>query len=479
MPPAPTRAQLENRINDLEQQLRQKNAHPDTPDPGERYRALFEQAADAILLVGVETEKLVDFNHMAHASLGYTRKEFEKLHISEFDIYSSTGKIKNHIKKIIETGGNKFETKHKTKEGKALDILVSSRLIKIDGKSYIQSICRDITDRKEAEAALKESEKKNYRLYKMIRMMADNVPDMIWAKDLNDQYLFVNQAMCDNLLMCNGPENAVGKTDIYFAQRERESGHNHTFGEICVESDIIVREKHCPCRFLEDGAIRGKYLALDVHKAPLIDDNNNVVGTVGCGRDVTREKENEKLLAKYRKDLETLVEKRTSELMIANQKLKEDEKKLKESKSALEDQTKNLQEANAALKVLLKHREEDKEILGKKVVENVNKLIMPYLEKIKNSQLSNRQATYFDIIESNLNDIISPFLNRLSTRFANFTPTEIRVAGMVREGKTTKEIADVMSSSTGAINFHRNNIRRKLGLQQSGTNLRSYLMSLS
>lgn len=427
----------------------------------------------------IETETLVDFNYLAHSSLGYTRKEFEKLHISEFDVYASTGKIKNHIAKIIETGSNTFETKHKTKKGMTLDILVNSRLIEIDGKKYIQSICRDITDRKKAEAALKESEKKNYRLYKMIRMMADNVPDMIWAKNLDDRYLFVNQAMCDNLLMCNSPENAVGKTDLFFAKRERKSGHDHTFGEICVASDQQILANCRPGRFLEDGVIRGKYLALDVHKAPLIDDDDNIIGTVGCGRNVTREKENEKLLAQYRKDLEALVEKRTSELMIANQKLTEDEKKLKESKSALENQKQNLQEANAALKVLLKHREQDKDIMGKRVVENVNKLIMPYLEKMKSSRLSNRQVVYFDIIESNLNDIISPFLNRLSTRFADLTPTEIRVSGMVREGKTTKEIADLMSSSSGAINFHRNNIRKKLGLKNSGTNLRSYLMSLS
>ena len=102
-----------------------------------------------------------------------------------------------------------------------------------------------------------------------------------------------------------------------------------------------------------------------------------------------------------------------------------------------------------------------------------------YLEKLIKSGLNDRQKAFADILESNLADIISPFLQTLSSRYSIFTPKEIRVAGLVKEGKTTKEIAILLTSSTDTIDFHRKNIRKKLGLKNTKSNLRSYLLSLS
>ena len=86
---------------------------------------------------------------------------------------------------------------------------------------------------------------------------------------------------------------------------------------------------------------------------------------------------------------------------------------------------------------------------------------------------------FLEILESNLNDIVSPFLKKLSSQYLNLTPTEIQVANLIREGKSTKEIAEVLTISERAIEFHRNNIRDKLGLKKEKANLRSYLLSLS
>ncbi|HOJ15012.1 MAG TPA: helix-turn-helix transcriptional regulator, partial [Deltaproteobacteria bacterium] len=83
-----------------------------------------------------------------------------------------------------------------------------------------------------------------------------------------------------------------------------------------------------------------------------------------------------------------------------------------------------------------------------------------------------------EILESNLNDIISPFLKKLSSHYLNLTPTEIQVADLIKDGKSTKQIAEVLGISERAVEFHRNNIRDKLGLKNSKTNLRSYLMTL-
>jgi two-component system cell cycle sensor histidine kinase/response regulator CckA len=153
-------------------------------------------------------------------------------------------------------------------------------------------------ERLRTNVALNQSESEYQGLYKMLRLLADNAPDLIWAKDMHDRYLFANQAMCDKLIKCRCPDEAIGRTDIFFAQRERDAGHNHTFGEICVNSDDIVKKTKAPGRFLEDGLVRGQYLMLDVHKAPFWGPDGAIIGTVGCGRDVTKEKQTELSLRK-------------------------------------------------------------------------------------------------------------------------------------------------------------------------------------
>jgi DNA-binding CsgD family transcriptional regulator len=137
-----------------------------------------------------------------------------------------------------------------------------------------------------------------------------------------------------------------------------------------------------------------------------------------------------------------------------------------------------MEELNAALKVLLKRREEDKENLQENVLVNVEELIFPYIEKLKNDHLSPQQTTLVSIIESNIKEIVSPFATKLSSKFLNLTPTELQVASLVKKGRSSNEIAELMNLSPNTILFHRYNLRRKLGLKQTKVNLRTYLRSL-
>jgi PAS domain S-box-containing protein len=155
------------------------------------------------------------------------------------------------------------------------------------------------------------------------------------------------------------------------------------------------------------------------------------------------------------------------------------EEALKAREKELQVKTINLEEANTALKVLLDKRDEDRIELEEKVSLNMKWLVLPYLEKMRKSGLNERQETYANILGSLLNDIISPFTHELSSQHVNLTPTEIQVANLVREGKTTKEVVELLNSSTKAIEFHRGNLRKKLGLKNKKINLRSYLLSLS
>lgn len=155
------------------------------------------------------------------------------------------------------------------------------------------------------------------------------------------------------------------------------------------------------------------------------------------------------------------------------------EEELRKSKDELESQKVDLEEANIALKVLLRQRDEDKKEMEQKVLSNIKDLVFPYIEKLKRAPLRAKDHTNVEIIESHLNEVISPLLQRLSHLNILLTPQEMQIAALVKDGKTSKEIADVLNVSETTINFHRKNLRVKFGLTNQRTNLRSYLLSIS
>jgi diguanylate cyclase (GGDEF)-like protein/PAS domain S-box-containing protein len=164
-----------------------------------------------------------------------------------------------------------------------------------DGNIYaLCGVSTDITARIRSEAELQASEERARTLSTLLRLITDNVTDMIWAKDLNKRYLFANKAICDQLLSAKDTEEPIGKDDMFFAMRERNTYPDdpnwHTFGELCQDSDSITLQNGNASQFDEYGNVKGKFLFLDVHKAPFINDKGEVIGVVGSGRDVTQQK---------------------------------------------------------------------------------------------------------------------------------------------------------------------------------------------
>ena len=159
--------------------------------------------------------------------------------------------------------------------------------------------------------------------------------------------------------------------------------------------------------------------------------------------------------------------------------LKLSEEALRKSEAQLTRQKVELEESNIALKVLLKQREDDKSELEQKVITNVKEMILPYMEKLKRVSLKPKDKTVVDIIDSHLHDIISPMMQKLANASIILTPQEIQVASLVKDGKASKEIAGILNVSETTVHFHRKNLRRKFGLSNSQTNLRSYLLSIA
>ncbi|MBT4484366.1 MAG: hypothetical protein HOC71_11900 [Candidatus Latescibacteria bacterium] len=194
----------------------------------------------------------------------------------------------------------------------------------------------------------------------------------------------------------------------------------------------------------------------------------------------------EKALKKARDKLEIKVKERTIELAKANKELKNDitarklvEDKLKLIQKELEINAKNLKETNIALKVLLKHQDKEKNTMEKNILSSLKTLIIPYLEKIVISTSDEKLKTYVNIIETNLSEITNPFANQLTGYYLSLTPTEVQIANLVRDNKTTKDISKILNISENAVFFHRRNIRNKLGIRNKKTNLRSYLQSVA
>lgn len=184
----------------------------------------------------------------------------------------------------------------------------------------------------------------------------------------------------------------------------------------------------------------------DRYSSPLVDSNNRHYGRIWYFRDITGRKKGEEAL--------------------------------KEREKELEDKKNSLEEMYSALKVLLKKRDEDKREMEERILSNVKTLVEPYLIKLKRDNLNEKQKFLIDILETNLNEIVLPFARRLSSIDLNLSPSEIRVANLVRQGKTSKEIAEILHLATRTIAFHRENIRRKLGLKNRKTNLKTYLLSI-
>ncbi len=367
---------------------------------------------------------------------------------------------------VLEHGRWEGEVTGRKKDGTPITIFLSANIVY---NHQGEPVCTmdsfvDITDRKKMEEELRIKE----------FAIASSIDAMVIA-DLAGNITYVNKAFL-NMWGGSTMDEVLGKAAVSFA-KDRLQGekifeqildHGSWYGEV-------------------EGVKKDGTSLIVLFSASLVTDGNQAACCImGSFVDITDRKIAEKKLESINEALEQRVAERTRELLTANRQMKKEiedrkqvEASLRQKEEELRQQSVNLQETNTALKILLKQRDQDKEELENKVLSNVRELILPYVEKLENTRLDKNQATYLEILNANIHEIISPYLKKLSAQFQTFTPMQIQVADLVKAGKTTKEISDMLHLSDRAIEFHRNNIRKKLGLKNKKLNLRSYLMSLT
>jgi len=167
----------------------------------------------------------------------------------------------------------------------------------------------------------------------------------------------------------------------------------------------------------------------------------------------------------YRDHLEDMVARKSAELLAQQQ--------------VLLDKTVSLEKTNEALKHLLDQRVIEKSAIEQAMVSNLKRFVFPYIDELEGLHLETAAQAYLNIVRTNIEQLISPVSKSLSGAYQDLTPTEVKVADLIRQGQSTKTIAAVFKTSPSTVEKHRNSIRRKLGILNKRANLQTHLNSLA
>jgi PAS domain S-box-containing protein len=388
----------------------------------ERFRRLSDATFEGIVIH--DKGNILDFNQAMIQMFGYKHDEvIGKKNIIDFIAPESKELVLHHIK----TGYEKpYEVMMQKKDGSTLVMEVAGKTFYYKGKMVRVVALHDLTDRKRVEEALREGEQLFRTLMERSLVGIYVVQDGLFKSANTNAASYAGYTYQD----------LVGKKSISIVHpKDREIQRK------CA-SDMLKGRRVSPYEFRIIGRTGEIHWIMET-VTPIIYEGRPAI--LGNSMDITEHKQADEALEKREMELEAKAH--------------------------------ELEDLNTALRVLLKQREGDRSELEQKVLSNIKLLILPHIEKLKN-HVDPQVMSYVNVLESNLKDIVSPFSQNLSAKYLNFTKREVQVANLIKDGKTTKEIAALLDVSDSAVNVYRYHIRRKLDLTKK-YNLRSYLSSLA
>ena len=394
-------------------------------------KSLVESSSDHIFSLSPEGVYLTSNNHLIDKVV--SDRDF-LIGKSVFDIHDRkvSGKYKNNIDKVLETEESvTFEHDIETSNGIKyhLDTLFP---IFIDGDlRQIGGICHDITELKETYIELETKEL-------FIKSVTNTTPAIIYVYDLiKDQNIYCNDRIKDLLGFSPEEIRSMGK---------RFLGDNiHPDDKHLLRLHILNLQKSEEGQVLElECRIKtkiGEWKWLNSREVVFSRTSDGLVEqTLGIAVDVSKYKENAK---------------------------------------NLEINSKKLDEKNIALRTLIEHRDEEILNLKNNLESSVNILVKPYLDKLKKTEINTDQSTYLELIEENCKEILGSFNARLNDQMSKLSPAEFQVANLVKVGRSTKEIANILKISVSTVSTHRKNIRNKIGIKNRKKNLSVILRNIN
>jgi len=258
-----------------------KRAEEALRESEERYRAIFEQAADAVVIFDAKTKEMVEFNNKAYENLGYSREEFQRLRLSDIEADESAEEITRHTEKIIREGMDTFEAKHKTKHEEIRDVLISAKVIHIKGKNLIQGIWRDITERKKTEEALKRERDFSQNLL-------NTAQAIVLVLDTEGRIVSFNPYMEELSGYCLEEVKAKDWFTTFLPECDYDR-IREVFKRAL--SDIQTRGNVNPIVTKD-----GKQRLIEWYDKTLKDNSGNVIGLLAIGQDITERKKMEEEL---------------------------------------------------------------------------------------------------------------------------------------------------------------------------------------
>jgi len=397
----------------------------------ERYRRLFEDdlTGDCLMAPG---GRIVTCNPAFLRIFGFTSRR-QALGSNIVRLYPSPQDHARFLRLLKERGKlERYECVRVRVDGTRINVVEnavgsfdsSGRLLEV--KSY----AFDDTEHKRAETALAEA-KERYRL------LVELIPEAVLVSD-EESVMFANLAAA-RLVGAPDPAVLVGRSLL-------ELFHPDHHGRMLEQSrKALAGTEPLPLERRKILRLDGSSVDVESTLGPCVFDGKR--GVVWVNRDITeRVRHEEELL---RKDAQISLH------------------------------AEKVERLNAALKVLLEHREQESRQKDENIRATLDKLVLPYLTALRHARLNDAQQGLVEILETNLRNISSGFARELSSWHEKLTPTEIQVADMVLAGKRSKEIAGLLGVSESAVAFHRTNIRTKLGLRKRSANLVSHLRSIS
>jgi PAS domain S-box-containing protein len=301
----------------------------------------------------------------------------------------------------------------------------------MDGRIVRIAIAINVDDRKKNEEKLRESEEK----YRSLASTADRM----YLVDRDCRYLIANEKYLETRGFTM--EQIAGKRYDEINGEETSKSFAASFTKVLKTKSSYQAEYVSP-----DGKVSIRTFS------PVKNKEGEIVAVTVVGKDISELKRLEMELKATNDNLESIVQQRTTEL----------------------------KEINTTLRVLIKKREEHQRELEESLQSNIQQLVFPTLNKLRMAAKSNKQnLSYVNVLETNLMNIVSPFINKLLDKHKCLTPKEIQIVELIRQGRSSKEIADFLCLSIGTVLVHRNNIRKKLNLRSKNINLTTYLLSYS